>query len=235
MSLSKQQLMEINDDLDQIWVKEKKHEITLEEAYMAALAQKERLTYKPNEKREPENEFRVSVWEKTNDLLKIYGVEKFETKRTEGCKFPKDSELDIAAYAKIADVKKAINQMSLNGTKELSPKELPYSKEMKKSKNKKGEETIVKFEDYVLVLLRILNDYGKYIDTEHPEIVKLYRAYHDKCLSNYEDYAKGLLTSRSENRDAALANKVSNNLAANKYTDPNKAQAVINLLQPVTK
>lgn len=234
MSLSKQQLMEINSHLDEISLKQSQNLMSLEEAYAAALADKQRLIDTFN-KSEPKDDFRISVWKKSNDLVKVFEAEKFEADRAKGCRFPKDSALDIEARAKVTDVKIVINTISFNGTKKLNEEELRYSKEIKKQKDKDGNETIVTSEQYAQIRLSMLVDYGKYIDSEHPEMVKLYRAYHDKCLSNYEDYAKGLLTGRSENRDAALASKVSNNLAASKYSDPNKAQAVINLLQPVTK
>jgi hypothetical protein len=234
MSLSKQELMEINSHLDEISLKQSQNVMSLEEAYAAAVADKQRLidTFS---KTEPKDDFRVSVWKKSNDLVKVFEAEKFEADRSKGCRFTKDSNLDIEARAKIADVKIVINKMTFNGTKKLNEDELRYAKDVKKRLDKEGKETIVTDEQYALVRLSMLVDYGKYISSEHPEMTKLYHAYHDKCLSNYEDYAKGLLTSRSENRDAALASKISNNLAASKYSDSNKAQAVINLLQPVTK
>jgi hypothetical protein len=77
----------------------------------------------------------------------------------------------------------------------------------------------------------MLNDYGKYIDTNHPEMIKLRQAYHNRTLDNYEEYAKSQY--RKTKRDAALCNKVNDGIKNGYYSNVAKAQAVANMLQPV--
>jgi hypothetical protein len=222
--LSDSDLTALNEMNDSISNRQQNGQITIDQALDEAEAVHSKLTetFDPSVQVSPLRRF---AWEQSNKLIRILKSEKFEQDKSKGPKFEADSFLDIEARSEIQAVRQLVNTMTLNG------KKTPSEDELKFFEKETGRDGSVSDEQYVLIRISMLSNYGKYIHSNHPEMKKLRQAYHDKALKNYSEYAKSQY--RSTNRDKALADKVSSNLKSNRYTDQALAQAVINILQPV--
>lgn len=209
--------------------RQQKGEITIEQALVEAKAVYAKLaeTFDPSI---PVSPLRRLAWEQSNNLIEILEAEKFDEDRLRGLKFPAGSILDIEARTRIQETRVIVNSMTLNGKRRLGNDEF-NSLSKKEREEAEKEKRIVTDERHALIRIAMLSDYGKYIDENHTEMKKLRQAYHDRCLSNYEDYAKSKY--RSTTRDNSLANKVSENIKLGKYSNEALAKAVVNMLQPV--
>ena len=223
--LTDSDLNDILSKVNDVNRKQQTGELSLEDALNEARAARKLMADTLDRSLEKQPEFRVKVWNEVKGLVSALEAEKFEEDRLRGAKFGPDAILDIEARTKIQDVKRIINSMTINGRKKLTKEEERYFE------GQTRDDGTVSDEQHALVRLTMLNDYGKYIDTDHPEMAKLRQRYHDRTLDNYEGYAKSQF--RKTNRDKALFEKVADGIKNNRYSNPEKARAVANALQPI--
>lgn len=222
--LTDSELNELRATNESISDRQQKGEITVDQALVEAKAVQARLS-ETFDRSIPSSPLRLKVWNENKILIKIFEGEKFDEDRLRDAKFPAGSILDIETRTKIQKTRVIINSMTLNGKKTPNREELGY---FDGETNPDGS---ISDEKYALLRIAMLNDYGKFIDEDHTEMKKLRQAYHDRCLSNYEEYAKSQY--RSTKRDQGIAKKITDNIKLGKYSNEALAQAVVNMLQPV--
>jgi hypothetical protein len=222
--LSDSELNELRGRNESVSDRQQKGEITIEQALTEAKEVQLRMS-ETFDRNIPTSPLRLKVWNENKNLIQILEAEKFDEDRLRGAKFPAGSILDIEARTKIQETRRVVNSMTLNGRKTPTKEELRYFE------GETRTDGSVSDEQYSLIRISMLSDYGKYIDEDHSEMKKLRQAYHDRCLNNYEDYAKSQY--RNATRDAGLGKKISENIKLGKYSNEALAQAVVNMLQPV--
>lgn len=208
--LTEKELTNIQQNLDKLSIQQQKGEKSIKEVIEYAQEKRELLRNTLDRTQEP-SELRKSVWKDINDLI-------FLLEKEIGPEFGPNDPLSISARKKVADAVSAINKMSMDGKTSVTPEEARYSQRVR--------DNSVSDEEYALLRLRMLNDYGKGIHKDHPELKKAYEKYYAKQADNYMEYAKSMV--RNPNRDTAIANKVRRN--ADKY-GPETTQAILNLLE----
>jgi hypothetical protein len=226
LRLTQEELNNIHSRMNEINEKQQKGEMSLEDALNEAIAARKLMADTLDRTLGQQTEFRVKTWNEVRGLISALEAERFEENLSSGPKFKADDILDIEARAKIQEVRRLINTQTLNGRKPVTREEQRYFE------GEAAADGTVLDEQYSLIRMRLLNDYGKYIQTNHPEMVKLRKLYHDRNLSNYEGYARSQY--RKTNRDKALYNKVIDGIKNRYYTDNDRAQAVANLLHSYT-
>lgn len=222
--LTDSELNELRALNESISDRQQRGEMTAEEALVEAKAVQTKLseTFDRSIQTSP---LRLKVWNENKNLIQILEAEKFDQDRLRGPKFPAGSILDIETRTKVQETRRVVNSLTLNGKKNPNREELRYFE------GKAREDGSVSDEQYALIRIAMLSDYGKLIDEDHTEMKKLRQAYHDRCLSNYEEYAKSQY--RNTNRDQGIAKKITDNIKLGKYSNEALAQAVVNMLQPV--
>jgi hypothetical protein len=123
-----------------------------------------------------------------------------ELQTLRGPEFPAGSPLSLEAASRVSEVKSIINKMTMD----------PQSEE----EARKAWTGLYK--------------YGRGIATNHAVYLQCKQMYYDKLASNYLRYAQGS-SDRSEGRDRAILNKVTNGAVNYK---PEFVQAICNLLEP---
>lgn len=219
--LTDQQLNDILSKSEEISADERSGKITAAEARDQVAKLKEELVATFD--RDVKNPLRKLVWDGVNDILNA-----LTKKIPQETKFKVGDTLDLEARTKIQEAKRVIRSMKMSGVKSLSPDEQKFRDKKEKDENV----TKVSDEKYALIRIKMVSDYSKFISEDHAEMKALRQLYHDTCLDNYEEFAKtGGDPDRNAKRDEKIAEKIAGNLAQGKYSNPNRAQAVINLLK----
>lgn len=226
--LTVSELNDIKTQIDSINAQQQTGEMSLEDALDQARAARKLMVDTLDRTLEEQDPTRVKVWKEVNGLVSTLESEKFEEDRARGAKFGPDAVLDIEARTKIQEVKRLINSMTFNGRKKITREEARYLPDNVEI----DDQGRVSDEEYCNARRAMLNDYGKYIDKDHKELVALRQRYHDKTLDNYGDFANDPSQQSKTKRRAALLKKVENGIKEKKYTDLGKAQAIANRLQP---
>jgi hypothetical protein len=220
--LTDSELMAMQQEMQALLSKTRKKEVTPEEAHRAATTHKDLMvkTFEGNA-----SDLRQDTWNIVKDAETVFRNMVFEAERAAGPQFKATDELDLSAERRVIDAKKAIRRMTLNGKVDLTDAEMLFNKDENRGRNS----YTVSEEKYSRILISMLNNYGKYIDKDHPIMKELWQMYNDKTVHNYMEYAKN--ATRNKNRDVGIADKIRSNLAS--YSDKNFALAVLNLLEPV--
>ena len=195
-------------------------ETSPEEALNKAYAQRDLL--RETLDRNDVSDLRKETWAKVQESIEVFKNEKFELDRTAGPKFKAGDHLDISATKRVNDAKKVIRQMTLNGKVALTKDEQFFNKDSDRNQKEVSQEK------HARIVLAMLNNYGKYIEKDHPKLKELWQMYNDKTIVNYMEYAKSAF--RNSTRDKQLADKVKINIE--NYSDKNLVQALLTLLEP---
>lgn len=217
--LTDSDLNAISSKMEALNLKVQNKEISPEEALKQAYAERDLL--RETLDRTNVSDLRKDTWQVVQDSISVFSNEKYEMERAMGAKFKANDALDISAQKRVNDAKAVIRKMTLNGKKTLTKEEAHFSTDR--------NEREVNDEKHARIVLAMLNNYGKYIDKEHPKLKELWQMYNDKTISNYMEYAKSAY--RTPNRDRMLAQKVKDNKA--NYSDAAQVQVLLTLLEPV--
>lgn len=219
--LTDSELMAMQQEMQNLLSKTRKKELTPEEAHRIAFNQKDLMvkTFDGNA-----SDLRQDTWNTIKDAETVFRDMVFQAERAAGPQFKANDELDLSAERRVIDTKKAIRKMTLNGKVKLSDAEMLFNRDGSNRDNR-----IVSEEKYARILISMLNNYGKYIDKDHPAMQELWQMYNDKTVQNYMDYAKN--ATRNRNRDLGIAKKIRDNLGS--YSDRNLALSVLNFLEPI--
>jgi hypothetical protein len=224
--LTDSQLTAIQAKMEDLNLKIGSKEVTPDEALKQAYAQRDLLreTFVQGEV----SELRRSTWTVVQDSIEVFRTAKNEFDRAAGPEFPAEKNLNIGATKRVNDVLKMIRQMTLNGQVNLTREEAYFAGKKRNGETyKEGDRVSVEVQ--ARAHLSMLNNFGKYIDKDHPKLKDAWQKYNDKTIANYMEYAKDL-TKRSQVRDEGFISKIKQNM--DKYSDKNFAQAVLNLLEP---
>jgi hypothetical protein len=215
--LTDSELTAIQTKMEDLNLKIQKQEVTPDEALKQAYAERDLL--RETLDRSNVTDLRRETWTVVQDSISVFSNAKYEAERSAGPKFKADTALDIGATKRCNDAEKVIRAITLNGKKTLTKEELLFSRDR--------NEKIVSDEKHGRIILAMLNNYGKYIDKDHPRLKKLWQMYNDKTISNYMEYAKSMY--RNPNRDKQLIEKIKANQG--NYSDSQMVVAVMTLLQ----
>ena len=228
--MTDQELLELLTQAEEIESDQKSGKVSSEEALEKVLAVKQVCidTYNKDTK----TPVRDLVWNGINDIVKAIEksmpVDIVKTiKKSMPVKFESGATLDLEARTKIQETKRVVRAMRISGTKTLTEEELAFRNKDQKAKDIK----VLSDEQHALIRINMLKNYGKYIDETHPEMKALRQLYHDTCLENYEKYANS--ADRILKRDESIAKKIKENLSQGKYSNPVRAQAIVNVLEKV--
>lgn len=199
--LTDSELNAIQQEIETLNIRQQKGSVTAKEALDVAYAKRNELKETLDRTVEA-SPLRKATWKMVNDFIQVEKNVLFEEERSIPVKFPADADLDIEARKAVSDVSRMISKM----------------------------ENTPESEGAVRDALAKLNNYGKYIDTEHKVLKDLRQKYMDKTAANYMEYAKGAF--RNVRRDAELSAKIKKNFDDGKYSDAAFVQAILTLLEP---